>query len=472
MNVESNSMTSTLGGTGGKEGVSVGARRTTSSDGGGGGSGAVLKKHKLIHKTPVDLVGDDDDIDSFFSSSASVSSASSFFAAQPGVAQGSEGKTRVGRSVSRPHTPTQTPLTLSPLNESTDDPVSVSRDTGDAARPASTSSAGVDAKLTPTPTPTPTPPTTTPTPGGIKKYRGREIDWKITILTPQTFKTFLVIICRVLTHCPFQLFKSDTFTGLRVDSMDSSMVCMIKASYECEIESNVSLTGENFSVVTATFSTLLKDVQTGHILTLTRFADSSDLTVNSYSRDNENNRSTSTLNIIDEECNAENLRMPDITYQYMVEMDLPRFKSYCKMAHDIDSSHMEFQIDEPIAPEGAGDGLRDLFFSIGAASDVATFQKVHFSTARTQSGTANVQFYIKSVSEDLCEEENELPLEQKYSEIFSTAYLNSVLKSMDRQTVQLYMSKSLPLVIRYSLGNDQSHIQVILAPRLRDGDTE
>lgn len=310
-----------------------------------------------------------------------------------------------------------------------------------------------------------------PKSGGLKKYRGREIDWKITILTPQTFKTFLVIICRVLNQCPFQLFKSSAFTGLRVDSMDSGMVCMIKASYECEIESNVDLTGESFSVVATTFSTLLKDVQTGHILTLTRFADSSDLTVNSYSRDNENNRSTSTLNIIDEECHAEHLRMPDITYQYMVEMDLARFKSYCKMAHDIDSSHMEFKIDEPIHAGGTTPvPVQDLFFTIGAASDVATFQKVHYSNAHAHDGAANVQFHIKSVSEDLCDEETELPLQQKYSEIFSTMYLNSVLKSMDRQTVQLYMSKSLPLVIKYSLGNDQSHIQVILAPRLREED--
>jgi hypothetical protein len=59
-------------------------------------------------------------------------------------------------------------------------------------------------------------------------------------------------------------------------------------------------------------------------------------------------------------------------------------------------------------------------------------------------------------------------LVEQYNEVFSTTYLNSVLKSMDRQTVQLYMSKSLPLVIRYSLGNDFSHVQVILAPKIRD----
>jgi hypothetical protein len=314
-----------------------------------------------------------------------------------------------------------------------------------------------------------------------KRRRGRQIDWEITILTPQTFKTFLFIIYRVLVHCPFQLLKTETFTGLRVDSMDATMVCMIKASYECEIETYVDLAMESFTITTETFSTLLKDVQTGHILTLTRYSDSADLTVNSYARDDRSNQSTCTLAILDEECTSQELRMPDITYNYMVEMELSKLKSYCKIAHEINSSHMEFRIDEPV--HAGSEATTELFFTVGASSEVATYKKVHYSTTRSEVGSASVQFYIKSVSSENDEEmdggantkrmqqEDEPERVNKYNEIFSTNYLNLVLKSMDRQTVQLYMSKSLPLVIKYSLGNDQSHIQVILAPRLREEDT-
>ena len=313
-----------------------------------------------------------------------------------------------------------------------------------------------------------------------KRRRGRQIDWEITILTPQTFKTFLFIIYRVLVHCPFQLLKTETFTGLRVDSMDATMVCMIKASYECEIETYVDLAMESFTITTETFSTLLKDVQTGHILTLTRYSDSADLTVNSYARDDRSNQSTCTLAILDEECTAQELRMPDITYNYMVEMELSKLKSYCKIAHEINSSHMEFRIDEPVNADN--EATTELFFTVGASSEVATYKKVHYSTTRSEVGSASVQFYIKSVTSENDEEvdggpnkrmqqDDEPERVNKYNEIFSTNYLNLVLKSMDRQTVQLYMSKSLPLVIKYSLGNDQSHIQVILAPRLREEDT-
>lgn len=304
--------------------------------------------------------------------------------------------------------------------------------------------------------------------------RVKTFDWRVTIVTPQTFKTFLVIIYRVLSQCPFQLIKSDAFTGLRVDSMDSSMVCMIKASYECEVEANVDLSGESFCVVTDTFNTLLKDVQPGHVLTLTRYTDESDLTVESYSKEDTTNRSMCTLSILDEEMNVDRLRMQDITYEYMVEMDLARLKSYCKMAQELNSTHMEFTIEEPSEDEQA---TRNLFFTVGAQSDTATFRKIHHSQTATEPGSTSVKFAIRAVS---CHdstgeggaqfdfESKRHLLEERYNEVYSTTYLNLVLKSMDRQSVQLFMSKGLPLVIRYSLGNDFSHVQVILAPRMRD----
>jgi hypothetical protein len=365
---------------------------------------------------------------------------------------------------------------------------------------------------------------------GRPKPMGRSFDWQITILTPQTFKKFVEIIYRVLSQCPFQLIKTKQFTGVRVDQMDSSMVCMIKASFECEISAHIDLSNESFSVNTDTFSTLLKDVQAGHILTLTRYTESGDLTLNSYSRENESNRSMCTLPILDEESGANQLRMQDITYQYMVEMDLPKLKNYCKMAQEINSSHMQFGIDEPVGrvpnirsvsvgednessvmtplsctpfhvgrcgeekasslqsptqipriapPTPPSDPLpmQNLFFTIGGYSDVATFKKVHQSIIHSEKGGAHVQFYIKSTSGSSEVEDGgqfsdgsdrEVMLENKYDEIFSTSYLNVVLKSMDRQTVQLYMSKGLPLVIRYNLGNDQSHIHIILAPRIQE----
>lgn len=44
------------------------------------------------------------------------------------------------------------------------------------------------------------------------------------------------------------------------------------------------------------------------------------------------------------------------------------------------------------------------------------------------------------------------PLVQKYKGVFPIVYLNGVLKSMDRQSIQLYFGADLPLVMSYGLG--------------------
>lgn len=327
------------------------------------------------------------------------------------------------------------------------------------------------------------------TPGGAGNQT-KPFDWRITIATPQTFKTSVTIMCRILSQCSFQLIKTPSFTGLRVDSMDSSMVCMIKASYECEIDSNVELKQEMFCVDTKQLNTLLKDVQPGHILTLTRFVDDDDLTLDSYARDDCSNRFTCTLTIMDDDPKVP--RMQPITYDFMVEMDLARLKSYCKMAQELSSSHMEFKILEP--PASLSPQERHFYFVVGATGDSGnSFKRIFHSAVASEQdeggsdadelGTGRAHVTIRAVSTaesaggaaatptppppiDFAAVQHTFGV--KYCEVFSTTYLNTVLKSMDRQTVQLFMSEKLPLVIKYGLGNDFSHVQVILAPRLRD----
>jgi hypothetical protein len=339
--------------------------------------------------------------------------------------------------------------------------------------------------------------------------QGKPFKWRVMIATPQTFKTSVTIMCRILSQCSFQVIRSAGFTGLRVDSIDSSHVCMIKASYECDIESSVNLANEMFCVDTKMFNTLLKDVQPGHILTLTRFLDahgedSADLTLDSFARDDSSNRFTCTLNILDEESNVP--RMQPITYDFMVEMDLARLKSYCKMAQELNSSHMEFKILQPPpelmeATEDEDGGVQQhLFFVVGASGDGGgAFQRIFHSvitveggggasggsssatTTPDEAGRAHVTIRAVSCDFSLGTGPSGADIDfaavqhtftEKYAEVFSTSYLNLVLKSMDRQTVQLFMSKSLPLVVRYGLGNDFSHVKVILAPRVRDANDD
>lgn len=367
-------------------------------------------------------------------------------------------------------------------DEETVRPASKKSKKGNSAAPVASSAPTAAAAAS---APKPKAVSTHSTPPRAQGQASKPFDWRVTIATPQTFKTSVTIMCRILSQCSFQLIKTSSFTGLRVDSMDSSMVCMIKASYECEIESNVEMKQEMFCVDTKQLNTLLKDVQPGHILTLTRFAEEDDLTLDSYARDDCSNRFTCTLSILDDDPKVP--RMQPITYDFMVEMDLARLKSYCKMAQELNSSHMEFKILEPPASSSA---QRHFYFLVGATGDSGnSFKRIFHSAVASEPdeherqpeehGRAHVTIRAVSTADfgAAARESPSAPVDfaavqhtfdAKYCEVFSTNYLNTVLKSMDRQTVQLFMSEKLPLVIKYGLGNDFSHVQVILAPRLRD----
>ena len=306
------------------------------------------------------------------------------------------------------------------------------------------------------------------------KKSKRGYDWKIIISTPQTFKNLLTVMSKVLVQCPFQVLKGEKFCGIRVDSMDSSMVCMIKTSYQCNVEANIDLADESFCVMTEMFNTLLRECQPEYILELTRFSDSADvLSITYYDQKDDSNRSTFTLNILEYENRADQLRLDDITYKYMVEIDLVRLKGLCKIASEIHATYMEFKIDEPI--DAAVGGICHLFFTIGAVGEIASMQKIHHSvtSSETTSSDKQIELTIRAVQ---VEESNvdfaalEASLNTCYNEVFSTTYLNLVLKSMERSSVNLYMSPGLPLVIRYALGNDLSNIQIVLAARVRETD--
>ena len=54
---------------------------------------------------------------------------------------------------------------------------------------------------------------------------------------------------------------------------------------------------------------------------------------------------------------------------------------------------------------------------------------------------------------------------------FSCEYLNCVLRNMDRDAIHLCLAQNSPMIIKYSLGDDQSDIKVVVSP-MSKGDDE
>lgn len=305
-------------------------------------------------------------------------------------------------------------------------------------------------------------------PAAKRRRAEKTFDWKLVLSTPQTFKTLLAIIEPTVSNVPFQVCKDDDsksgapFSGLRLDAMNNSKICMVKAAYQCEVVVSDTLRNEWFCVDTDLLKTLLRDVQATHVIELIRYTASDVVTIKTYNKSDTSNWSVSTIQLVEDEGNATELDMFNLTFDHVVEIELAQLKSICNIVNSINSSVIEFRVDEPAEKTLE----KHHFFTIAAEGEGASIQKVHHSvTVREE----NENLIKVDTNSQVSPEDTDLDdVVNRFTGKFPTVYLNGVLKSMERQTIQLFLSRDLPLVLSYSLGNDLSYIKVVLAPREGD----
>lgn len=309
-------------------------------------------------------------------------------------------------------------------------------------------------------------------------------EWRISIATSSTFRTFVGVLKEILVNCNFRLEKTAGFTGLCVDSMDSSLVCMVKGRFECSIETNVDLENESFCVSLENLKTLLKEVDSSDMLEIVRYVDTTpDITVHSMDRVDKYNCITSTLGVIDEENTP--LAMDPIGSCQTVEIELARLKSLVKTARTFKASHMEFSICSPgqrgddgelVAIPPTEDGIVHNFFSIESKGEnVGSMRMFHSMTQYEENADDDgVTLRAMSTAETGGEGDGNNMLQdfggemvETFNETFSTMYLDLMLKSMERDKVQLFMAPGTPLIVKYPLGSDMSYLKVILAPKIK-----
>jgi hypothetical protein len=295
-----------------------------------------------------------------------------------------------------------------------------------------------------------------------KRQKTQTYDWKLTLSTPQTFKTLLAIVEPTVANVPFQVCMDTSeeggapFTGLRLDAMNSSKVCMVKAAYECDVQVSDTLRNEMFCVDTDMLRNLLRDVQASHEIEMIRYTNDASVTINTHDMSDPTNWSVSTIQLMDVDFNTIDLDMNDITFKYVVEMELDRLKHVCRMVNSIRSTLIEFRVDETEAP-------RHHFFSITADGEGATIRKVHQSSAVADGDVQHIT--VVHDTQVACEAVDTQDLLPKFHGRFPIIYMNGVLKSMDRQSIQLFLGQDLPLVMSYGLGSESSYIKILLAPR-------
>jgi hypothetical protein len=301
-------------------------------------------------------------------------------------------------------------------------------------------------------------------PAGVKVSRKDDIEWKITFDQTQGIRTLVDVVGNILTRVNFRVThdsKKDTYF-LCIDSIDPQHVCMIQARLNCEKIFNLQGT-ETFCVDTTILNTLLKNVPAHYSLDLVKRKSSADIYMRTYeslSNSHETHYIIST--IVDD---SETMQLTDMQYKYTIEIDLGTLRQIVKMSQALRANHIEFAVKEPAE---AKRGVSRTTFSIASSGDASQEHRFNSATVTepgSESETCVIRAATDSTGPDAVEGEAMLT---KYSDAFSTQYLNYFLKSMERQIITMKLSQDKPLILHYPLGAERSYICFVLAPKTTD----
>ena len=291
-----------------------------------------------------------------------------------------------------------------------------------------------------------------------------EYDFIVTISNPHSFKSMCEIIGNVLINTHFQMVHTDTFEGIRVDTIDPNAVCMVKARFAC----NVWLSPETDQDVSVclrmkTLSTLFRHISANHMLNLQRRRGSSDLILRVFNRFDQTSSMEFVLKTLEQP--PVDASITNIDSQYTVEMMLAQCKTMFKMGKDIKAAHMKFEIFETITD----DQTKQAYFCISGMGEEATARYTFQSATKEETTSGGQTIYALQQQSSSPSMDS---MKRVYYENFSTEFLNLFLKSMEKQTVQITLASNGPLILHYQMGADQSVVRFILAPQERAEDDE
>ena len=335
-------------------------------------------------------------------------------------------------------------------------------------------------------------------PAVIIKTKTGEFDWHICITQSGTFRRLVGIVSKVLTALNCRLKStndgSDDFSGILIDAVDNACVCMIKARFECTISGanypgGPNINDQTFCVDAQAFEKLLTSVESKHQLELYCARGSANISGVITDPDAPNDPISFELSTrIDD---SERITMDNLHSTYGMDISLSHLKSICNLAVDpVGAEYMCITIEAPAC--GLVNGVQHSFITLSAKGDTSVTRRRFHSMSSPQSDSSSTTtttttatttsanttcssvlattttpaIHIKTSSPDSAQTDVG-PLTTLYSDEFPVKYLISVLKKMDRGTVNLGLCKDTPMIMRYALGDEQSHIRVILAPKAK-----
>lgn len=268
-------------------------------------------------------------------------------------------------------------------------------------------------------------------------------------------KTLIDVVSNVLLRVEVCIVKDDKFEGIQIESIDHKHVCLIYAKLACKV--NAMGDDAKFCVDTQTLNTCLKAIQPHVSVDIRGYADSSDVTLHGY--ETISNNYCTTFHIPTLVSDAESIKLTSMDYTFTVELDVNTLRNIVKNTLMLKGSDIRFRVEE----QAESQPYRYTVFTIATDGNAKQTHQFHSVTESKGGGTCIIRTDETGVDLPSVGE-----LRVRYEDSFSATYISNFLKSMERQNINLLLSKDKPLILQYPLGAEKSKIWFVLAPKIKD----
>lgn len=290
-----------------------------------------------------------------------------------------------------------------------------------------------------------------------------DVDFRLTVAPIGTFQTLVSTIHHLLNDVHFYVIKNDEFEGIKVDSSTPDNTTMLKQQLTCTVEMPEGVEEVNFCVNANQLNLRIKNGNAS-AFEIVRHKGQEDHIKIFYPNSNPRRQftlRTLTKDIVDN-------RMFDIATQISIQIRLSELKEITRDFSKYGAAFMKIKVE---SSNGLNDNTNHSFFTLSSETDGNNLSEVTYHSTYRKTEDNDIQV--------VCDDESMIDYDtakqsakKLYEDSFPLDTINSFLKSIDKGFVWLALSKEGPMILQYSLGNDQSIMRLILAPCATDDDDE
>ena len=305
----------------------------------------------------------------------------------------------------------------------------------------------------------------------LKSIKG-ETDFILTLTPLDSFARLVYTLEELIQEVTFEVVHTESFSGIRCDMTNSSLVCMIKAKFSALVKLPVGVERVKFTITTSDLKTIFKSAH-GQTMEILRMKGEDNLTLSCFGTPLQEFK-LRTLS-----SDNESDRLNNIETDYSLKLSTEEFKNFCRSVSNFGSEVLTIEIRSNASPENSSDSANKLvttYTSLKCHTDAN-----EYSSTYKQKTRMNVEGEIQFVCDPL-HDEDIVPEEIArcnvlYTGEFKVSFIMGFLKNSDKGKVYCALATMDdgapgPMILHVGLGTENSYMRLVLAPRLEDGEDE